>query len=91
MEVTLDKEFEISLLGYSTAGYIWITEFDDNYFNLEDTAIKPPSKNKEGGASLTIFTFIPIKIGTSNIIMLQKRPWEQTEIKKKIFNIVIKE
>ena len=87
--LTVDKEFTIDLLSYSTAGYTWMPKFDDSYLYLKKKTVEPYSLETVGGASVEKFVFIPIKIGETDIVMLQKRPWEDKIVGKKTFHIII--
>jgi len=82
------KDFSITLDSNPSTGYSWVLSFDESFLELRDRSIKMNSK-KFGSSSKEVFKFNPIKCGTTNLIMIYKREWEENEIQKVNFEIKI--
>ncbi|MFX0017614.1 MAG: protease inhibitor I42 family protein [Promethearchaeota archaeon] len=82
------KEFSIILDSNPTTGYSWFPLFDKSFLELRDRSIKMNSK-KYGSSSKEVFRFNPLKCGNTNLTMVYKREWEESEIQEVNFEIKI--
>ncbi len=82
------KEFSVALNSNPSTGYSWVPSFDKSFLELRDQSVKM-NTDKFGSPAKEIFKFYPIKRGTTTLIMIYKRVWEETEIQKINFEIKI--
>jgi predicted secreted protein len=81
INVNLGKEFTISLESNPSTGFEWWTNFDPNYLTLSNSTFISSKK---------LFTFNTRSAGSTEVIMLLLRPWENGTIdKRQIFPINI--
>ncbi|MCJ7445487.1 MAG: protease inhibitor I42 family protein [Methanotrichaceae archaeon] len=92
INVTLGKEFAISLESNPSTGFEWWTKFDPDYLSLlNSTFVSGNEKSGMVGVPGTkVFTFNARSAGNTEVIMLLLRPWENGTIaERKIFPINI--
>ncbi len=90
LEVEMDENFIITLESNQTTGYQWETGFEAGYLELVDKKyILPEEQQVVGAGGQEIFTFFPLQSGETEITFLYKRRWEEKEIKRFIYKIVI--
>ncbi|MFZ5449865.1 MAG: protease inhibitor I42 family protein [Thermodesulfobacteriota bacterium] len=97
MNVSLGKEFNISLEANPTTGYTWEANYDAHFLKLKGKRFEPLApKGREtmpllGSPGKAVFTFIPLKTGQTTIKMIYQRPWEKTPAQEEEFTVVINE
>ena len=91
MNASLNVEFNLSLESNPTTGYVWEAVFDSVYMNLKKKDFKASDAKSVGAGGIEIFTFVPVKTGLTEIIMLHKRPWESKSSEERSFQIEIVE
>ena len=92
INATVGENFTISLPYYAGTGYQWWTNFDPEYISLVDCSETAEQSGAEmaGSSEETAFTFSPRKSGSSDVIMLQLRPWENGTVEeRRIFPVNI--
>ena len=95
MNVSLGKEFTISLEANPTTGYTWEAICDAHFLKLKEKKFEPLAPKGSGSAlplgspGKAVFTFIPIKTGQTTIKMIYQRPWEKTPTQEEVFTIII--
>ena len=89
LKAGLNKEFTISLESNPSTGYSWVAEADGDFLNLTNHSYIPDEPIIPGSAGKENFSFVPVKIGETNLIMLYKRPWEKDAIEERLFRIII--
>ena len=89
LKAGLNKEFTISLESNPSTGYSWVAEVDGDFLNLTNHSYIPDEPIIPGSGGKENFSFVPVKIGETNLIMLYKRPWEKDAIEERIFQVII--
>jgi inhibitor of cysteine peptidase len=85
----LNLEFSIALDSNPTTGYRWDAKFDPKRLKLVEKSFQPSGTGAIGLGGRERFSFVPIKPGETQVVMVYKRPWESVEIDKKIFPISV--
>jgi inhibitor of cysteine peptidase len=85
----LSLEFFISLDSNPTTGYRWDAKFDPERLKLIGKSFQPSGTGAIGSGGIERFSFVPIKPGETEVVMVYKRPWESAEIDKKIFPVSV--
>ena len=91
MNASLNVEFDLSLESNPTTGYVWEAVFDSAYLDLKKKDFKASDAKSVGSGGIEIFTFVPVKTGLTEIIMVHKRPWESKSSEERSFQIEIVE
>jgi inhibitor of cysteine peptidase len=97
MNVSLGKEFTISLEANPSTGYTWEANYDADLLKLTDTRFEPsspkgpPSAQPLGSSGKAVFRFIPIKVGQTTVKMVYQRPWEKSPVQEEVFTVIINE
>lgn len=90
LEVPMDENFTLTLESNQTTGYQWETGFEAGYLELVDKKyILPEEQQIVGAGGQETFTFLPLQSGETEITFLYKRRWEEKEIKRFVYKIVI--
>jgi len=90
IETTVDSQFAINAAGNATTGYIWEATFDQTYINLVSSEYIIDNPGMAGSGGINRFTFQVLKQGVTKIILVYKRPWEQTVAETAAFAIQIR-
>ena len=91
MNATLNLDFTIMLGSNPTTGYVWEATFDSDLLKLKKKDFLASDAVSVGSGGKEIFTFLPLKTGKTEILMIRKRPWESTSIEERVFPILIEE
>ena len=97
VNVTLGKEFSISLEANPTTGYTWEANYDVNFLQLKEKRFKVlQAKGAEpalrpGSPGKAVFTFLPIKTGQTTVKMICQRSWEKSPAQEETFAVIITE
>ena len=91
MNASLNVEFTFSLESNPTTGYVWEATFDRAFLELKNKEFKESDGESVGSGGIETLTFVPIKEGRTEIIMVHKRPWESISLEKRSFPIEITE
>lgn len=77
INVSLGKDFTISLKSTPGTGFSWWTQFDSQYLSLENPTVVPAkaSFGMVGVPGKENFTFSTKKPGTTEVTMLLLQPW----------------
>jgi len=92
INVSLGKDFTISLKSNPGTGFSWWTKFDTRYLSLENSTIisGKASFGMVGVPGKENFTFNTKKAGTTEVTMLLLQPWVNGTIgDRKIFPVNI--
>ena len=89
MNASLNVEFTLSLESNPTTGYVWEATFDRAFLELKKKEFKESDGESVGSGGIETLTFVPIKEGRTEIIMVHKRPWESISLEKRSFPIEI--
>lgn len=89
MNANLNMDFALSLDSNPTTGYVWEATFDSAFLELKKKDFKASDAKSMGAGGTEIFTFVPIKAGKTEIIMVHKRPWEDRSVEERSFQIEI--
>lgn len=89
MNASLNVEFTLSLESNPTTGYVWEATFDSAFLELKKRDFKASDGKSIGAGGTETLTFVPIKEGRTEIIMVHKRPWESISLEKRSFPIEI--
>jgi inhibitor of cysteine peptidase len=90
MNVSVGKEFTLTLEANRTTGYAWEAHYDANLLSLKEPRYVPLAPNgPPGSPGKAVFTFMPIKPGQTTIKMLYQRPWEKCPVREENFSVVI--
>lgn len=92
INVSLGKDFTISLKSTPGTGFSWWTQFDTQYLSLENPTVVPgkASFGMVGVPGKENFTFSTKKAGTTEVTMLLLQPWVNGTIgDSKIFPVNI--
>lgn len=92
INVSLGKDFTISLKSTPGTGFSWWTQFDTHYLSLENPTVVPGkvSFGMVGVPGKENFTFSTKKAGTTEVTMLLLQPWVNGTIgDSKIFPVNI--
>lgn len=84
-------DFTISLQSNPTTGYVWEAIFDSSFLDLKKKDFKASDAKSVGSGGIEIFTFVPVKTGMTEIIMVHKRPWESKSSEERSFQVEIVE
>lgn len=87
----LNLQFSIVLDSNPTTGYRWGAKFDPERLKLVGKSFQPSGTGAIGSGGIERFSFVPIELGETEVIMIYKRPWEAKEIDKKIFPVSVTE
>lgn len=92
-QVTVGKDFLITLPANPSTGYSWEAQFDKNYLSLrsKDFVNDKVSEPMVGVGGTEVFTFAPIKAGETTVLMGYGRSWESKPAETKVFKYIIKE
>jgi inhibitor of cysteine peptidase len=96
MNVSLGKEFTISLEANPSTGYTWEANYDADMLKLTETRFEPsspkgPSSPPLGSSGKAVFRFNPIKVGQTKVKMVYQRPWEKNPVQEEVFTVIINE
>ena len=91
MNVSLNNDFTLSLESNPTTGYSWEPTFDSTFLSLKRRDFEASDSRSIGTGGIEKFTFVPIKTGETEIIMIYKRPWESKSADEKSFRLIIKD
>jgi inhibitor of cysteine peptidase len=89
MNVSLNNDFILSLESNPTTGYHWEATFSSAFLELKRRDFEVSDTGSIGKGGIEKFTFLPIKTGETEIIMIYKRPWESKPADERSFRIVI--
>lgn len=90
LETEVDENFTITLESNPTTGYQWEVNFEPEYLQLVDKKYIPPEEQQLVGAGgQETFTFLPLQSGETQITFLYKRRWEEKEIKRFVYEVII--
>lgn len=90
MNVSINRDFILSLESNPTTGYRWEATFNSAFLELKRKDFEASDSVSIGKGGIEKFTFLPIKTGETEIIMIYKRPWESKPADERSFRIVIK-
>jgi len=90
MNVSINRDFILSLESNPTTGYRWEATFSSLFLELKGKDFEASDSGSIGKGGIEKFTFHPIKTGETEIIMSYKRPWESKPADERSFHIVIK-
>jgi inhibitor of cysteine peptidase len=90
IEIGVNQQFVLALGSNPTTGYSWQESHDMAMVELVEKIYKEQAKQGVVGAGgVEYFRFKALKIGTTEITLVYKRPWEQEIIEEKVFAINI--
>jgi len=90
LKVKVGKLFLIQLPGNRTTGYRWEADYDGALMGLSTSKYERFSE-EAGSGGLETFRFMPCKKGRTVIRMVYKRPWEKTNAKELLYDVVVEE
>ena len=88
-EIKVNESFVITLVSNPTTGYSWEVDFDGEYLTLVKAEYIPDQPELTGSGGVEKFTFTGLKVGTTEITMNYKRPWEEESIKTQVVKVTI--
>jgi len=88
-EIKVNESFVIELISNPTTGYSWEVDFDGEYLTLVNAEYIPEQPESTGSGGVEKFTFTGLKVGTTEVMMNYKRPWEEESIKTEVFKVTI--
>jgi predicted secreted protein len=92
INVSIGKDFAISLESNPSTGFEWWTKFDPNYLGLVNSTFHSGNimSGSVGTPGTHMFAFNVKSLGNTEVIMLLLKPWENGTIaERKIFPINI--
>jgi inhibitor of cysteine peptidase len=94
VEVGVGRRFAIELVGAPTAGYIWAVTQAPAFVALSEGMSGPTSAAQTqpgfvGGNHWEVFVFTVSGAGEGEIVMEQRRPWEDSEPPADTFRVTI--
>ncbi len=91
INATVGENFTIALESNAgSTGFEWWVQFDTQYLNLVDSSTQSEKAEMVGVPGKKLFVFDAKKSGSTDVIMLLLRPWENGTIEeKKIFPVDI--
>lgn len=91
MNATLNMDFTLMLESNPTTGYVWEATFDSALLELKKKDFQPSDVGSVGSGGREVFTFLPLRTGKTEIVMVRKRPWESTSVEERVFPILIED
>ena len=83
-----DVTFEITLESNLTTGYSWQAGYDESFLELVSQTYESASDLMGAGGEETL-VFKALKQGETEVTMVYKRPWEDTSLETRIFNVTV--
>jgi predicted secreted protein len=88
-KIKVDESFDITLVSNATTGYSWEANFDEEFLALVQSEYIPDKPELIGSGGVEKFTFTGLKVGTTEITMNYRRPWEEVSIETQVFTVII--
>jgi predicted secreted protein len=85
----LNQPFTIQLDSNPTTGYTWTVDFDSHFLNKTDESYSQSEPRMIGSGGSQVFTFVPIKSGTTVVSAVYKRSWENIAADTRKFSVSI--
>ena len=92
INTSVDQEFTIALDSNPTTGYEWQVSHDANMLSLVEDRYEPDEKAKGlvGAGGTQYYCFKALKKGSTEVILIYKRPWEEETARDMVFKVNIK-
>lgn len=89
--VTLLKEFSVTLPSNPSTGYGWkVASYDRSFLQLLRRRYQKAPEPRPGAAGQEFYDFLPLKTGTSTIVLHYQRPFETQVARELRHTVVIK-
>jgi inhibitor of cysteine peptidase len=89
IELTMGEELVLVLDSNPTTGYSWEASFDPQLVVLLKQEHRRTSE-LIGAGGKTIFTFRPVRPGTSAVILTYRRPWEPEAVETRSCELTVR-
>ncbi|HYD73529.1 MAG TPA: protease inhibitor I42 family protein [Candidatus Binatia bacterium] len=94
VEVAVNQRFAVELVGVPTAGYVWqpaqVPDFITRAGEAGGNTIAEQSQpGYAGGNHWEVLMFSATAVGTGELVLEQRRPWESTEPAAQTFRVTI--
>jgi predicted secreted protein len=82
------EPFSIKLKSNPTAGFKWFADYEFAYLRLDNQSYERLT-DQVGSAGASVFTFTPLKAGTTKAQFVYRRPWENIATGTRAFRVII--
>ena len=91
VEIASGEQFTIKLESNITTGYEWQAAYDESLLALLESEYVPDDEDgPPGSGGAQFFTFEGLNSGTTEIVLVYKRPWMEEIDQELVFAVTIK-
>jgi len=92
LNTSIGRDIIINLEANPTTGYSWKEEYDNSFLKLTNAEYTSTinATGLVGSGGIQTYRFKALRLGQTSMTLSYRRPWEDQDIDRKIFNIDIK-
>jgi inhibitor of cysteine peptidase len=89
IQARLNQSFLLTFESLPTAGYNWTVNYDSQFLRLDNERFQGSQPQAIGSGGQQIFAFTSLRMGSTKVTAIYKRPWESKVQEERTFRVQV--